>query len=112
MLVAYSCQQNLFPIYQELQNKNNKELKMSFFIGCMLVLILYVVLGTISLYMFGSELHSTILWNIGHECVETKARCPTQSYVLRIMFLVVIVCHIPFIFFSGKEAMLIIIDEI
>lgn len=85
---------------------------MSFFIGCMLVLILYVVLGTISLYMFGSELHSTILWNIGHECVETKARCPTQSYVLRIMFLVVIVCHIPFIFFSGKEAMLIIIDEI
>jgi hypothetical protein len=74
-----------------------------------------VTLAVISLYTFGSNIGSddttTVLKNLGNECLNTSD-CPWESTVLRYIFLVVLACHIPFIFFSGKESLLIIIDEL
>jgi hypothetical protein len=79
------------------------------------VFVLYSVVSILSIYMFGSTVESSVLKNVGDdEChaTATGIDCPWESIVLRIMFLVVIACHVPFIFFSGKEGVLIIIDEI
>jgi hypothetical protein len=61
--------------------------------------------------MFGSGTgdEQTILDSLSTQC---DPHCPWQSYVLRFMFLVVLACHIPFIFFFGKEGLLIIVDEL
>jgi hypothetical protein len=71
---------------------------------------LYVTLAVLSIYMFGSGVKSSILENVAEECDDNG--CPWESIVLRFLFLIVVACHIPFVFFSGKEGVLIIIDEI
>lgn len=68
--------------------------------------VIYTIVGFLSIFMFGSALHSSVLDNIGEE------RRLWESYLLRSAFLVVIGCHIPFVFFAGKESLLIIIDEL
>lgn len=86
------------------------ECQKSFGVATLIVGSLYVILAVISIFMFGSAVESSVLGNVGDECSDEN--CPVESVVLRILFLIVIACHIPFIFFSGKEGVLIIIDEI
>ena len=66
--------------------------------------VMYLMCGLLGLFFYGSALHENILDNIGEE--ENL-----QSYLLRIVFVLVLGCHIPFIFFQSKEAVLIIVDE-
>jgi hypothetical protein len=35
-----------------------------------------------------------------------------EAYLCQASFCIVLMCHVPFIFFSGKEALLILVDEI
>lgn len=56
----------------------------------------------ISVYSFGIHIHGDILQNV--EEVEEW-----ESYVLRVIFLLVMSTHTPFIFFIGKESLLAII---
>ena len=63
--------------------------------------------------MFGGTLESSVLLNIGDahpRGQETKSFW--EGYICQIAFMLVLTSHIPFIFFSGKEGVLIIIDEL
>ena len=39
------------------------------------------------------------------------AKVYPENYVMQFLFLIILACHIPYLFFSGKEALLILIDE-
>ena len=57
IVLAYAFHINLFPTYNSLgSNKSNKTMISAVFIGNGLSLIIYVALGILSIYTFGSEI--------------------------------------------------------
>lgn len=69
-------------------------------------MIIYISLSILSIYTFGSRLEADVIVNVSNELNHQW-----ESITLRVAFAIVIICHILYLFFSGKEAMLIIIDE-
>lgn len=105
IVLAYAYHINLFPTYNSLgANKSNKTAMSAVGIASLLSLVIYMSLGILSIYIFGSELESSVLKNVDEEK-------NVYSYIIRVAFLLVLACHIPYIFFPTKESFLIIIDE-
>lgn len=80
-------------------------------LGLAFTWIIYVVVAILGVFMFGSELDSSILDNIGEVTNPVSGRGFWETYIEQSAFMLVLMCHVPFIFFSGKEGLLIIIDE-
>jgi hypothetical protein len=67
---------------------------------------IYITLSILGIYMFGSSISPDLMDSIGDK------EDNWSSIVLSVAFLILIVCHIPFVFFYGKETFLMLIDEI
>jgi amino acid permease len=104
-LVAYGFQKNLFPIFESLHVKTTHNALKSTGIGILIACALYISLGILSLYVFGSGVASSVLSNLDDQTT-------IASYVIRATFMLVIACHIPYNFISGKESLLIMVEEI
>lgn len=112
-MLAYSYQQNVFPIFSELKNKTNEEYQKISLRALPLTGSIYFAVGILCTLMFGSNLESSVLLNIGQaRFKDDPSKSFWEAYICQISFMCVLMCHIPFIFFSGKEALLTVIDEI
>ena len=70
------------------------------------------MVGTLCALMFGDTLQSSVLNNIGQaKHNNDPGKSFWEGYICQIAFMIVLMCHVPFVFFSGKEALLILIDE-
>ena len=78
---------------------------MAVLIGTIASSIIYLSIGILSIYTFGTEIESSVIKNVNEED-------NAYSYIIRISFLLVLACHIPYIFFPTKESFLIIFDEL
>lgn len=74
-------------------------------LGLIMSYSLYAAMGILAIYVFGTGISTSVMDNIDIES-------SWSSYVIRLSFMVVLGCHIPYIFFAGKESLLLTIDEI
>ena len=61
-------------------------------------------LGVPAVFMFGSSVQLSVLTNVNEQD-------NIMSYIIRVTFLVILACHIPYIFFVVKESTLIMVEE-
>ena len=116
-LIAFMFQMNLFPIFSALSNKTNEQALYSTKVSIFTIGLLYSILGIACLFLFGSLIDtlagSDVMQLIYAEnTLDRLGKKHPEAYVLRALFIVVLFCHIPFLFFGGKEAALVIVDEI
>jgi len=74
-----------------------------------LVQSIYFTLAIVCIFTYGSEINQKVLVNIGNEY---NGGVSIWAYIMQSLFLIILACHIPYLYFSGKESLLIIIDEI
>jgi hypothetical protein len=108
LLVSYNFSFIEFPLYHSLGSQRTpKKLLDATALALAFTFVIYCSTGLLAVYLFGSGLDTNCLNNIGAMGSENYL-----SLVVRIAFAVVVACHVPYIFFYGKEACCIITDEL
>jgi amino acid permease len=76
-----------------------KTVSLAMFLTC----LIYIIVALTAIALFGSNLSSNIMLDIEN--------IGPISLVIRIVFLVVIICHVPFTFICAKEGACVAVDE-
>ena len=95
----------LFSLFSSLRSKTTENAMKFTFFSSIFVLIAYLLIGILSLFIFGSNVEDSFLNNISDSKLVFK-------HLLLMLYLVVSATHIPMVFFAGKEAMLNIYLEL
>ena len=96
---------NLFPVYNALREQTNENCMKACHQTVGALTTVYLLMAGLTMFFFGTTLDQNVLNNV---IFEGKT---WESMVLRIMFLLILACHVPFVFFNCKESILIMVDE-
>lgn len=105
IFLAYGFQSAFFPAYQSIKDKTDKKGMQATVASFTFCVIVYIAASFVALLKFGIHLKGNVLVNVG----DLNGAIPI---IISIVFLLIAMMHIPIVLFVGKEAVLIIIDEI
>ena len=112
MSTAMNFQVNLFPIHSNQRDQSLRQTLRAVSVSMTLIQSIYTTISVCGLFAFGKTVSDSLLANIGAARAPKTGTLPWESYLMQALFLVVLACHVPYLYFSGKEAMLIIVDEV
>jgi hypothetical protein len=91
----------IYPAYTALQEKTEGNFYGMINRAAVVLFVYFTAVGLMQLLAFGVDLKSDVLINFGQN----------GGYLIRVSFTLIVISHIPFIFFPAKESMLVIVDE-
>lgn len=69
---------------------------------------IYLSVSLLGIKVYGSAIEKSILKNIG---CKYGSEVHWEGYAMQFLFLFILGCHVPFVNYAGKEAILILVDE-
>jgi amino acid permease len=115
MIFCFAFTSNLFPIYSALKEKTNENGLKVFGIATVIAIFVYFGVSVLGILIFGKGVilnAGNLISNINEETQVNTGKSGFEAYIMRILYFIIVVTHTPPIFFPGKEAVLIMIDEI
>lgn len=105
VLTSYGFILNFYPIFAQLEVKTNRNGYFSTLLAMFFCFVAYISFSFLAMESYGENLNPNIFDNLQNET-------NIASYFIRLVFLAIFICNIPFVFLPGKECLLMIIDEI
>ena len=104
-LTSYGYLINLFPIAMQLKNRSYANVIKSALLALVFVFTAYVILTSLSMNIFGEHnIQMSIFENL-------KTDNGLLSIGIRLLFLIIFLCNIPYLFFPGKISILNALQE-
>ena len=104
ILTAYGFIINFYPIFSSLDKRTTSNGMNSTSLALAFVFLVYLLFSWLGLRIYGVSINANIFENI-------KTENTLTSYMIRLIFLGVFLCNLPFVFLPGKEALLVLIEE-
>lgn len=98
--VAFFYHVIVFPAYSSLENRSTARFGCSAIVTNALCALIYLSLGITCLFLFGEDIEPDVIKNMA-------TRSGTSSFVLRTIFCLLLLVHIPYVFHPLKEAVLV-----
>lgn len=99
VFVAYGFQSGFFPIHNVLKEKTYKNGMKFASYAMVFSYLIYILIMFTGLYSFGTSIKGDVLESL-------RYINSWESFVLRTIFLLIMLTHTPFVFFIGKESVL------
>ena len=94
----------VFPAFSEMHNKTNDRFAVASFLSIVIYTVAVVGTVLIAILLFGKNLKPDLLENIAR-------RAGGLSVFIRLVYCLLLLFHLPFIFFTVKEYTLVMYDE-
>ena len=105
MVTIYTFQSSFFTAFSALKNKTKRNGQLADGSARIMMFLTYTISPLIAFALYGKNIKSNLLLNIAKDT-------GVIPIILMFLFMIIAALTIPIVFFIGKEAVLIIFDEI